>query len=160
MFGDNKNAPNAGMPLPAGSAVVDPNAPGYRPVGVKNMDAGVQNDLDDILNAALDELEDDDLGGAGDGMKTKAKPKDGQTVDLSDQNAAAQNDRMDKNMESENKQNAQNAMNELLDDLQVRKAPQDTHLASQETPLYLLTSPPSPCRTRYTAVCCRTASRR
>jgi len=67
------------IPLPAASAKVDPNAPGYRPVDVRNNAEGVQSDLDFILSAALDELEDDELGGALEGgMKRKPrKSKDG-----------------------------------------------------------------------------------
>ena len=73
MFADDDDAPQ--VPLPEGSLTVDSNAPGYRPADVSNKDAQAQKDLDDILNAALDELEDDDLGDAaeGGGMGKKEK---------------------------------------------------------------------------------------
>ncbi|GMI03700.1 hypothetical protein TrVE_jg3584 [Triparma verrucosa] len=116
MFADDEDEP--GMPLPANSLPVDSNAPGYRPADVSNKSERVQKDLDDILNAALDELEDDDLEDAagGDGMQKKEKEK--KKVDMSDKAKAAERERIDKTMEDENKKNATDAMNKLISDLQ------------------------------------------
>lgn len=91
MFANDEDEP--GMPLPEGSLPVDSNAPGYRPADVRDKSECVQRDLDDILNAALDELEDDDLGDAAgaDGMQKKEKEK--KNVDLSDKAKAAERNR-------------------------------------------------------------------
>lgn len=117
MFSADDDEPD--VPLPAGSATIDTNAPGYRPVDMRNKSEEVQADLDFILNAALDELEDDELGGALEGgMKTKKKKTKGGKVDLSDKKADEDANRVDKNMENESVLNAKKNMTKLIDDLQ------------------------------------------
>ena len=102
------SASNKSQPLPQNSVTIDANSPGYPPVDFSDKKAAA--DLDDILNAALDELEDDDLdvgdpngaGGSG-GPNLKGGP---------DRN------RIDKQQEDEQKRKTQGAMNKLIGDLQ------------------------------------------
>ena len=104
-------------PLPPHSVSIDANAPGYPPVDFSK--ASASKDLDDILNAALDELEDDGLQDPNDDdVEEDGKGKKGKKLDLSDKKAAGSRNRVDRALEDETKLNAQKSMDKLINDLQ------------------------------------------
>ena len=103
--------------VPSNSADVDSNAPGYPSVALTSSEEA-NADLDHILSAALDELEDEELGGGGGGVSaTTQKVETKGKVDLSDVAADNARDRVDRNMEEENKKRGQESMDKLLKDL-------------------------------------------
>jgi peroxin-19 len=97
------------------SASNDVNRPGYPPTANANAAA----ELDDILNAALDDLEDADDDAADDGGDlSHASTQGTKESSNSNGNNSEKQLRVDKAAHESTQLDAQNAMNKLIDDLQ------------------------------------------